>query len=111
MTEPQNERTPTGTFAAGNKCGKGRPRRKIEVEFLAAIGEGVSLPTWRKIIKQAVTDALAGNAAARAWLSRHLCGASCTLEELAVGELNGTTVDAELEAQAREARELNVQRE
>jgi hypothetical protein len=60
-----------GRFAPGNTGGPGRPRRRAG-DRLAAIEAGVSMETWRRIIARAVTDALAGDYRARAWLSRHL---------------------------------------
>jgi hypothetical protein len=34
----------------------------------------VPLKDWREIVKRAVEDAKAGDAKARNWLSKHLCG-------------------------------------
>jgi hypothetical protein len=60
-----------GTFALGNP---GRPRRAIERDFLSALAQAVPLAEWQAIVAKAVTDAKAGNAKAREWLSKHLLG-------------------------------------
>jgi len=61
-----------GRFALGNKCGPGRPRRAREEEYCRAFREGVTLEDWRRIVRRAVEQALAGDAAARNFLARHL---------------------------------------
>jgi hypothetical protein len=60
-----------GRFVQGNVGGPGRPRRRAG-DRLAAIEAGVTSDVWRRIIAQAVADALAGDHRARAWLSRYL---------------------------------------
>jgi hypothetical protein len=110
MDEAEKERAANGRFLRGNKGGPGRPRRKVEIEYLAALGESVTVPTWRKICRRAVDDALAGDAAARAWLSRFLIGAvDCTLERLAAAEKIGLSVDDGISLLADEMAEQNVQ--
>jgi hypothetical protein len=54
------------------RCGAARPRRPVEHEYLTTLNGAVPLETWRKIVERAVQDALAGDAKARAWLSRSL---------------------------------------
>lgn len=61
-----------GRFVNGNPGGPGRPRRKVEQDYLGEMSDSVSLADWRRITERAVADALAGDGAARAWLSRHL---------------------------------------
>ncbi len=96
------QRTPNGRFALGNRGGPGRPRRVIEADYLAALGEAITLDEWQQIVLKAKDDAKAGDAKAREWLGRHLLGAAgqATLRALAVAERNGESVDDEL---AREA--------
>ncbi|MCY2991621.1 MAG: hypothetical protein NTY19_27670 [Planctomycetota bacterium] len=94
MTDQVKEREGSGRFATGNPGGPGRPRRRVEAEYLGILSDAVTLPTWRKIAKRAVDDALQGDAAARSWLSRYLVGqVGNTLERLAAAELAGRTVD------------------
>jgi hypothetical protein len=63
-----------GRFAKGNPGGPGRPTRATEAEYLAALAEIVTLDVWRQIGTRAVSDAQAGDKAARDWLSRYLIG-------------------------------------
>src|SRR5437016_5305664 len=69
-----SDRNTNGTFAPGNPGGPGRPRRGVERQYLAAFAEAVSLDDWREVVGKAVTDAKAGNAKARDWLSKYLLG-------------------------------------
>jgi hypothetical protein len=62
------------SFAPGNPGGPGRPKRATEVKYLRALVKAVPLKDWREIVKRAVKDAKAGDAKARSWLSKHLCG-------------------------------------
>jgi hypothetical protein len=83
-----NGRTAAGTFAKGNKFGRGRPPRPREVAYLRKLVDSVSLRDWREIAKKAVADAKEGDAAARSWLSLYLLGkdppsiAQATAEEI-----------------------------
>lgn len=91
-----NGRERNGRFARGNPGGPGRPRRKIEVEYLATLSDQVSLDDWRKIVRQAVDDAISGDAQARRWLSQHLLGGGGNLLRLAANEASGRTPDDEI---------------
>ena len=71
MTE-HPDRDGRGRFAPGNPGGPGRPRRKVERDYLGRMSDAVSLDDWQRITERAVQDALDGDGAARAWLSRHL---------------------------------------
>jgi hypothetical protein len=66
---------PNGRFAPGNRGGPGRPKRSVEWEYMAALGETVTLEDWTKIVQKAVEQAKEGDSTARAWLSRHVLGA------------------------------------
>lgn len=68
----QEHRDRRGRFAPGNPGGPGRPRRKVERDYLGALSDAVSLTDWKRIAERAVQDAIDGDGAARAWLSRHL---------------------------------------
>jgi hypothetical protein len=61
-------------FAHGNPGGPGRPRREVERRYLKALAGNVPLQEWRRIVRRAVEQAEEGDAAARAWLSKHLTG-------------------------------------
>ena len=63
-----------GRFVKGNGGGPGRKPRAVEQSYLDATMAAVSLEDWTAIVRQAVTDAKAGDAAARKWLSDYLLG-------------------------------------
>lgn len=98
-TQLQNGRTASGAFAAGNTFGKGRPRRAVESEYLAALGNAVTLDTWGEIVKKAVEDAKAGDAKAREWVTRYVLGTEpITLMQLARRELQDIKPEDEIAA-------------
>lgn len=69
----------------------------VEREYLAALGNAVSLNDWRDVVARAVADAKQGDHQARAWLAKHLIGEKPpSLLDLAAGELRGRTVDQEV---------------
>ena len=86
-----------GQFAQGNAGGPGRPRRAIEREYLAVLGDAVTLDNWRDVVARAVVDAKAGDSTARAWLTKYLLGETppC-LMDLAAMEQRGATADDEV---------------
>jgi hypothetical protein len=75
-----------GRFTVGNAGGPGRPPRATERVYLAALADCVTPADWRLIVERAKSDALAGDAVARAWLTKHLLGDGLTLTALAVSE-------------------------
>ena len=92
-----------GRFADGNPGGPGRPRRAIEREYLAALGDAVTLDDWRDVVARAMADAKAGDRAARTWLGRYLVGDKPpTLLQLASKEACGITAEADVADQQRE---------
>ncbi len=93
-----NGRQADGRFANGNAGGPGRPRRAVETEYLATLGDAVSLDDWRQVVRRAVDDAKNGDAKARAWLTKHLIeGAMSPLYQLALAERRGQTVDDQID--------------
>ncbi len=70
-----NGRDARGRFAPGNAGGPGRPRRAVEADYLRTLATACPPERWAKIVARAVADAEAGDAPARAWLSKHLLGA------------------------------------
>ena len=72
MPEDTPDRDRRGRFAPGNAGGPGRPRRRTEADYLAALSDQVPLDAWSQIVERAVGDAIAGDAKARDWLSKHL---------------------------------------
>ncbi len=103
MAEQSKQRQRNGRFATGNSGSPGRPRRRVELEYLMVLGETVSLATWRKIARRAVQDALNGDAGARSWLAKYLIGSTGnSLETAAAAEQAGLTIEdglAELSAE------------
>jgi hypothetical protein len=94
-------RSDNGRFARGNPGGPGRPRRAIESEYLATLGDAVSLADWREVVARAVADAKAGDSAARVWLTKHLLGEKPpALLNLAAGEQLGLSGDEQVRAAA-----------
>ena len=86
-----------GRFAAGNPGGPGRPRRTIEREYMAALGEAVALDDWREVVARAVADAKAGDQGARNWLAKYLLGSTPrTLLQIAADERCGLTADDDI---------------
>lgn len=59
-------------FKKGNPGGPGRPKREVERAYLDATLASVSPSDWQKVVAKALQDAKAGDAAARAWLSKYL---------------------------------------
>ena len=101
-----SDRKPNGRFARGNAGGPGRPRRAIEVEYLAALSDAVSLDDWRKVCQAAVKAAKEGDAKARDWLTKYLIGEKpLSLTDVAADEAALLDADQDiLEAIARRHR-------
>jgi len=79
-------RKPDGTFDKGNPGGPGRPRRAVEADYLRALSEVCPLATWREVCQKAVDLAKEGDAPARAWLAKYLCGEATLRESLTTDE-------------------------
>jgi hypothetical protein len=95
-----NERNSDGTFSTGNAGGPGRPRRAIELEYLAAVADACRPERWTRIVEAACVAAEAGDDKARQWLSKYLLGAEPpTLLALARRDVAGVSPDDELAAQ------------
>lgn len=94
---PAPERDERGRFQ--NFAGPGRPARAVELTYLRALSDELTLDDWREIVRQAVTLAKEGDAQARAWVSRYALGAAPpALTDLAVRDV--LAIDDELEARA-----------
>ena len=107
MATINNCRDPSGKFAPGNPGGPGRPKRATEHRYVQGVVEGVPPERWAKIVERAAADAEAGDATARAWLTRILCGITPpTPKELAVMEAAGQSIEAMVEKGAAERRWL-----
>jgi len=91
----KKERDNNGRFANGNPGGPGRPRRAVEQDYLAVLGDAVSLDDWRDVVARTVSDAKKGDARARDWLANYLIGSDpIQLAELAARELRGATSES-----------------
>jgi hypothetical protein len=100
MNNLNGHRDGKGRFTLGNPGGPSRPRRAVELNYLATLADAVPKRRWRKIITRAVRDAEAGDAKARRWLAEYLLGRRAEpLTTLAASELAGT-LDEEILAQA-----------
>jgi hypothetical protein len=102
MPDTEIDRDDRGRFATGSAGGPGRPRRRIETDYLTALSDRVSMDAWSQIVGRAIEDAIAGDAKAREWLSRHLLptpsAGALPLHDAAVEALTGVSkVDADAE--------------
>lgn len=99
MDTPTNDgRDNAGRFAQGNSGGPGRPRRVVELDYLAALGDALTLADWAAIVARAVTDAKAGDAKARDWVGRYALGSNpMGLFDLARREALGVTAGDEID--------------
>jgi hypothetical protein len=68
------KRTPRGTFAPGTAGGPGRPPRPVEKDYLRTLSDACPPERWQRIVERAVELAEQGDAQARSWLSKYLCG-------------------------------------
>ncbi len=78
-----------------------RPRRAVEADYMAALGDRITLDDWRAIVGKAVEDAKGGDAQARAWVASCVLGKGApaiSLTDLARREVQGITPDEELAA-------------
>jgi len=101
-----DDRQGNGQFAKGNPGGPGRPRRSVEIEYLAKLSDVVTLDDFARIAERAKADAIDGDARAREWLSKYFLGANpLTLTRLAAMEAlhNGST-DKAAEHRVQEAK-------
>jgi hypothetical protein len=100
MSKLNGHRNRSGRFTAGNPGGPGRPRRAVELDYLATLADAVPLRQWKKIVARAAGDAEQGDPKARRWLGEYLLGQKPEpLTTLAAKELAGT-LDEEIQAQA-----------
>jgi hypothetical protein len=74
----------------------------VELDYLAALSDAVTLDRWRAIVERAVDDAAKGDDKARAWLSRYLIGDEARLSELARLDALGLSPSDIVAAQANE---------
>ncbi len=66
-------RHPDGSFRKGNPGGPGRPFLR-QARFLEVMNEVVTTDEWKKVVRQALKRAVAGDHYARDWLSKYLMG-------------------------------------
>ena len=67
-----NGRDERGKFAKGCRGGPGRPSRRTEADYLAALSGVVSLTRWRAIAERAAADAADGDDKARDFIAKYL---------------------------------------
>ena len=88
-----NGRDNKGRFAEGNPGGPGRPRRRVEDDYLASLCDEIPLGLWREIVQRAANDARNGDHRAREWISRYLLPVPAqrvrNLQQLTVAEIAG----------------------
>jgi hypothetical protein len=85
MSEPLKRRD-NGQFAPGGPGGPGRPRRGVEADYLRSLSDRVTPDAWAAIVDEAMAQAQPGDAAARNWLSRYLCGGATLAQSLTLAE-------------------------
>lgn len=94
------DRNNKGQFVEGNKAGKGRPSRAIELDYLRTLSDTVTLDDWRGICSKAVEDAKAGNPKARDWVTKYIMGGdtSTSLMDIAVRDVLEITSKMDIKA-------------
>lgn len=104
MDTPTNDgRDNAGRFAQGNPGGPGRPRRVVELDYLATLGDALTLEDWAAIVRRAVADAKNGSGTAREWVSKYALGANpMGLFDLARREALGVTSGDEIDVMNKE---------
>lgn len=98
-----------GRFQPGHGIkSPGRPRRSVEVEYLRALSDEVTIDDWKDIVAAAKEQAKAGDAKAREWLASFVIGKEPpALTELALMDVHEATMDDWLEAQANKVEYMN----
>lgn len=82
----QRKRKPNrGRFRKGHPGGPGRPRRVVEPSYASAVPGSCSLAEWKRIVRQAVKDAQAGDHKAREFLAKYLAPVPDRVEVGGVG--------------------------
>lgn len=101
------DRNDNGKFAEGNSAavGHGRPRRAVELTYLRALADVVTVEDWKKIVEKARADAVAGDAKAREWIASYLLGRTplslfelAKMEALGINEGHAIAAEAQYEA-------------
>lgn len=101
LTMRSDARDERGRFVVGNPGGPGRRRLTVEREYLAALGQAVSLEDWREVVARALADAKNGDNKARNWLAKYLIGSNPrTLLAIAAVESLGFTPDDDIRIEA-----------
>jgi hypothetical protein len=72
MSDEHGDRDAQGRFVRGHPGGPGRPSRQTELSYLLGLSEAVTPDVWGQIVQRAISDAIAGDAQARSWISIHL---------------------------------------
>jgi hypothetical protein len=91
-----------GTHAAEADCAPpALPRRLVELDYIAAAADAVSLEDWNQIVRAAVYLAKGGDSRARAWVAAYLTGWK-ELLGLAAAEFNGDSRDGAVRRAAAE---------
>lgn len=97
-----------GRFAPGNRFGPGRPKIKVERQYMEALTGVVSIDDWKAIVRKAVIDARDGDDKARAWLAKYCLGKNPpSLMDLKVKDESGLTTAEEVRRELEEL--LNVE--
>lgn len=102
LADLQGERDERGRFVVGNPGGPGRPARAVELTYLRGLSDELTLDDWRAVVRKAIEQAKAGDAQARAWVTRYALGQEPPpLWSLAIRETLGVSEEHELAADAR----------
>ena len=97
-----------GRFAPGNRFGPGRPKIKVERQYMEALTRVVSIDDWKAIVRKAVIDARDGDDKARAWLAKYCLGKNPpSLMDLKVKDESGLTTAEEVRQELEKL--LNVE--
>lgn len=91
----RDKRKSNGQFAVGHSGGPGRPRRSTEMQYLATLGEIVTIDAWEKICTRAVEDAAKGDSTARSWIAKYVLGDV----QIRLGEIDAPATSREKEVE------------
>ena len=102
----QDQREPGPHPAQADGASPAVPRRLIELDYIAAVADAVSLEDWNQIVRAAVYLAKSGDFRARDWVAAYMTGGK-ELLGLAAAEFNGDTPAAAVRRAATEKRQRN----
>lgn len=96
-----SDRNSKGQFVEGNKAGKGRPSRAVELDYLRTLSDTITLDDWRGICSKAVEDAKTGNSKARDWVTKYVMGNDTKTSLMDVAVRDALSITSEMDIKAK----------